>query len=119
MTAQIDRDRPVPGTQVFGMRESHRGLRINRLGHSLTDPANRAKYKAGEEAYLDAFGLSPQERALILARDFNGLLEAGGNIFFLIKIATACGFPIYQMGAQMRGESYEAFLATRNQQGAT
>jgi protocatechuate 4,5-dioxygenase alpha chain len=115
MPTQIDREHPIPDTQVFGLRESHRGFRINRLCSSLTDAANRARYKAGEEAYLDEFKLSPEEKALVLARDFSGLLAAGGNIFYLVKLGGVTGNPIYHMGAQMRGESYEQFIATRNQ----
>jgi protocatechuate 4,5-dioxygenase alpha subunit len=118
-TAQIDRTRPVAGTQVFGLKESHEGLRLNRLCHSLTNAANREAYKQGEAAYLARFDLTDEVTRLILARDFNGLLAAGGNIFFLIKLASVTGLPLYRMGAQMRGESYEAFLATREQAGAT
>ncbi|HVZ45927.1 MAG TPA: protocatechuate 3,4-dioxygenase [Ramlibacter sp.] len=118
-TPQIDRERPIAGTQVFGLRESHQGLRINRLCHSLTQAANREAYRQDEGAYLSRFGLTEEETRLVLARDFNGLLQAGGNIFFLIKLASVTGLPLYRMGAQMRGESYEAFLATREQAGAT
>lgn len=116
---QIDPAQPIPGTQIFGLREAHRGMRINRLGSSLTHSENRAAYRADESAYLDRFGLTEHERALILARDFSGLLMAGGNVFFLIKIASAAALPLYQMGAQMRGEDYETFLSTRNQGEAT
>jgi protocatechuate 4,5-dioxygenase alpha subunit len=118
MNRQLDHDSPIPDTQVFGLRESHRGYRINKLCSSLTDAANRAAYKADEPAYLARFGLTDSERELILRRDFDGLLAAGGNIFFLVKLGGVTGFPIYRMGAQMRGESYEAFIATRNQGGA-
>jgi protocatechuate 4,5-dioxygenase alpha chain len=118
MTQQIDRSRPVEGTQIFGLREAHRGMRINRLCNSLTQAENRTAYKANEDAYLARFGLTDEERALVLARDFKGLLAAGANIFYVVKLASVTGVPIYQMGAQMRGESYESFLATRNQAGA-
>ena len=118
MTPQIDPSHPIPGTQVFGLRESRQGLRINRLCSSLTRAENRGAYRADEAAYLDRFDLTAAERALIAARDFSGLLAAGGNIFFLIKLASVTGVPIYRMGAQMRGESYESFLSTRHQAGA-
>jgi protocatechuate 4,5-dioxygenase alpha subunit len=118
MAKQIDRSRPVEGTQIFGLREAHRGMRINRLCNSLTQAENRTTYQADENAYLARFGLTEDERALVLARDFKGLLAAGANIFYVVKLASVTGVPIYQMGAQMRGESYESFLATRNQAGA-
>ena len=64
------------------------------------------------------FGLTDAERALIRKRDFEGLIEAGTNIYSLLKIGSATGNGLYKMGAQMRGESYEQFLATRNIKGA-
>ena len=117
-TRQIDRDSPIADTQVFGLRESHLGYRINKLCSSLTHAVNRAAYKANEITYLARFDLTPFERDLILRRDFDGLLAAGGNIFYLVKLGGVTGYPIYHMGAQMRGETYEKFMSTRTQGGA-
>ena len=89
-------------------------MRLNRLCFSLCDPKNRDAFKADEEGYFDKFGLSEDERKLIRARDFKGLIEAGTNIYALLKIGSATGHSLYRMGAQMRGETFEAFLATRN-----
>jgi hypothetical protein len=50
---------------------------------------------------------------MVRQRDFSGLLEAGGNIYFLIKLGAVTGHGLYRMGATMRGETYEGFLATR------
>ena len=52
------------------------------------------------------------------ARDFPGLLAAGGNIYFLLKLGVVTGNGLYDMGAKMRGETYEQFLATRNERRA-
>ena len=60
------------------------------------------------------FELTDSEKALIRKRDFQGLIEAGTNIYYLLKIGSVTGTGLYRMGAQMRGESYEQFLATRN-----
>jgi hypothetical protein len=37
----------------------------------------------------------------------------------LMKLGACTGFGLYHIGAQMRGETYEAFLATRKDRGAT
>lgn len=116
---QVDRSRPIPGTLVFDLRASHRGYRLNQLCDSLNSEANRAAYKADEEAYLARFGLTDQEKELVRRRDWGGLIEAGGNIYFLLKLGVVTGHGLYRMGAQMRGESYERFLETRNVKGAT
>lgn len=118
MNSQIDPQRRIPDTSVFDLRRSFQGYRINKLADSLNKPENREAFKADEEAYMSKFSLSDEEKALIRKRDFNGLIEAGGNIYYLIKIGFCTGFGLYRMGAQMRGESYEEFLATRKDKGA-
>ena len=85
---------------------------------ALCDPREREAFKDDEEAFMARFSLSEEEKALIRKRDFAGLIEAGLNIYFMLKIGAVTGNSLYRMGAQMRGETYEQFLATRNIKGA-
>jgi protocatechuate 4,5-dioxygenase alpha subunit len=110
---------PIPDTTVFDLRASRRGYRLNRLCASLCKPENRAAFQRDEAAFLDRFSLTEAEKALVRKRDFQGLIEAGTNIYYLLKIGSVSGVGLYRMGAQMRGESYEQFLATRNLKDAT
>ena len=105
---------PIADTSIFDLRLSRRGYRLNKMCGSLCSPANREEFKRDEEAYLAKFGLSDDEKKLIRARDFAGMIDAGMNIYFMLKIGSVTGNSLYRMGAQMRGESYEQFLATRN-----
>jgi protocatechuate 4,5-dioxygenase alpha subunit len=104
----------IPDTTVFDLRASRRGYRLNRLCGSLCSPANRAAFKQDEEGYMARFGLAEEEKQLIRKRDFAGMIRAGMNIYWMLKIGSVTGNSLYRMGAQMRGESYEEFLATRN-----
>jgi protocatechuate 4,5-dioxygenase, alpha chain len=106
--------RPIPDTSIFDLRASQRGYRLNRMCGSLCSPANREAFKRDEEAYMARFNLSDSERELIRKRDFAGMIAAGMNIYFMLKVGSVTGNSLYRMGAQMRGESYEAFLSTRN-----
>lgn len=115
---QLDRNRPIPDTIVFDLGESRKGYRLNKMCDSLTSEANRQAYKAGEEAYLARHGLSEYEKRLVRARDWSGLNAAGGNIYYLLKLGFVVGHGLYRMGAQMRGEPFEAFLASRHAKGA-
>ena len=81
---------------------------------SLCRPENREAFKRDEEGYMARFGLSDEEKQLIRKRDFAGLIDAGLNIYWMLKLGSVTGNSLYRMGAQMRGESYEAFLSTRN-----
>lgn len=89
------------------------GYRLNQLGMSLTDPANRAAFLADEPGYMRKLGLDDAAIALVRARDWARLLAAGGNVYLMLKIAGTVGQTLLQMGAQMRGETVEAFMATR------
>ena len=110
--------RPIPDTTIFDLRLSRHGYRLNKLCAALCSPQEREAFKRDEEAFMARFGLTELEKDLIRRRDFQGLIEAGTNIYFLLKIGSVTGTGLYKMGAQMRGESYEQFLATRNIRGA-
>jgi protocatechuate 4,5-dioxygenase alpha subunit len=109
----------IQGSDVFDLASSWRGYRINKMCNALSQAANREAFQRDEEAFLEAWHLTEEEKRLVRERDFSGLLAAGGNIYFLLKLGVVTGNGLYKMGAKMRGESYEQFLATRNDAGAT
>lgn len=109
---------PIPDTSIFDLRLSLRGRRLNKLCAALCSPQEREAFKRDEDAFMSRFGLNEKEKALIRKRDFRGLIEAGTNIYYLLKIGSVTGNGLYRMGAQMRGETYEEFLSTRNISGA-
>jgi protocatechuate 4,5-dioxygenase alpha subunit len=84
---------------------------------ALSSAAERDAFKRDEEAFLSRF-LSEEEKTLVRRRDFKALIEHGLNIYLMLKLGSATGNSLYRMGAQMRGESYDEFLATRNIKGA-
>jgi len=110
--------KPIPDTSIFDLRLSRRGRRLNKMCEALCSPAERDAFKRDEEAFMNRFNLNEHERDLIRRRDFKGLIEAGMNIYAMLKVGSATGNSLYKMGAQMRGESYEEFLKTRNISGA-
>ena len=105
---------PIADTTLFDLRVSRRGYRLNQLAGSLCSPENREAFKRDEEAYMLKFDLTNDEKALVRARDFAGMIRAGMNIYWMLKVGAVTGNSLYRMGAQMRGESYEEFLSTRN-----
>ena len=115
---QLEPGAMVAGSHVFDLALSWRGYRINKMCNALSQPQEREAYRQDEEAFMARFGLTEDEKRLVRARDFGGLLEAGANIYFLLKLGVVTGNGLYVMGAKMRGESYEQFLATRNDRGA-
>jgi len=110
--------KPIPDTSIFDLRLSRKGRRLNKMCEALCSPAEREAFKRDEEAFMTRFSLTETEKRLLRKRDFKGLIEAGMNIYAMLKVGSATGNSLYKMGAQMRGESYEEFLKTRNISGA-
>jgi protocatechuate 4,5-dioxygenase, alpha chain len=118
MTSQINKTKQVHGNYTFTPERAHQGYRFNKFCMSLTKSENRDAFKADEEAFMTAQGLSEAEKKLVHDRDFLGMIKSGGNIYMIIKIGAVTGHHLYMAGAQQRGETLEEFLATRNAGGA-
>lgn len=111
-------DPAVTDVPPFDLILSQAGYRLNKMAFSLNQAANRALFKEDPEAYMEQFQLPEAQRELVRQRDFAAMLHAGGNINFLLKLGVAMGTTLYHMGAQMRGQSYDEFMQTRNAKGA-
>ena len=81
----------IPGTRVFTAQRARKGYWINQFSMSLMKAENRERFKADERAYLDEWQISEEAKAAILARNYNALLDLGGNIYFLSKIFSTDG----------------------------
>ena len=76
----------IPGTRVFTASRARKGYHINQWAMSLMKAENRERFKADERAYLDEWPISDEAKQAILARDYNALLDLGGNVYFLSKL---------------------------------
>jgi protocatechuate 4,5-dioxygenase alpha subunit len=109
----------IPGTYIFDASRSRIGYALNKLAYSLTDKQNRDRFRADEESYMAKYNLTEDQRQAIRDRDWLRLMkECGGNVYYIYKIGAAVGDGLYHMGAQMRGQSFEEFLESRNAKGA-
>ena len=99
----------IPGTYVFDGRRSRQGYHLNMFCMSLNAEANRERFKAGEQAYLDGFELTPLQRQAVLERDWLGLLQLGGNIYYTFKLAALDGLSMQDVGGAMSGVSGREF----------
>jgi len=103
----------IPGTVVFDATQSRLGYHLNMFCMSLMKAANREAFKAGERAYLERFPMSDAQREAVLARDYNRMIELGGNIYFLAKIGATDGFSFQNLASKMTGmpeEDYKAMM---------
>ena len=58
---------------------------------------------------MTKFGLTEQQKAAVRARNVAQLIEAGGNIYYLAKLAGIFGLGVQDLGAQQTGMTVEAF----------
>jgi len=88
-----------PASFVYTGPMSTRGRNINRFSLSLKNPDNRKSFLADPDAYMTRFNLSDVEKALVRARDWSGLLAAGGHLQAILKIAATVGQNLWHIGA--------------------
>jgi protocatechuate 4,5-dioxygenase alpha chain len=76
----------IPGTRVFTAKRARQGYHLNQFAMSLMKEENRTRFLADEKAYLDEWQLSDAAKAAVLARDYNAMIDEGGNVYFLSKL---------------------------------
>ena len=112
MPQERDQDR-IPDTPLFDRKRSLRGYRINKMAMGLIDPANREAFRLNEEAYLDGFGLTPEEKTAVMSRNWREMVRLGGNLFFILKISAVDPVELTEIGAHQAGMDHDAFLRER------
>ena len=101
----------IPGTRIFTAARARRGYHLNQFAMSLMKAENRERWKADPAAYLDQWQLTPEQREAVPARDYNRMLDLGGNIFFLIKLASTDGVSVAQAVSGMTDMNFEQYSA--------
>lgn len=103
----------IPGTRVYTARRARKGYWLNQFAMSLMKAPNRERFKANEEAYLDEWKLTPAQRQAVLKRDYNAMLDEGGNIYFMAKLFSTDGLSFLQAVGTMTGmtpDDYQAMM---------
>jgi protocatechuate 4,5-dioxygenase, alpha chain len=101
----------IPGTFVFDAERSRKGFGINMFCMSLMKEENRKAFKADEAEYLKRFKLTPAQTEAILKRDYNKMLELGGNIYFTAKLGATDGHSFQHLAAVMTGSTQQDYAA--------
>ena len=99
----------IPGTFVFDAERSRQGYHINMFCMSLLKAENRKAFKENEEKYLDQYPLTQEQRESILKRQWNRMLELGGNIYFTAKLGATDGLSFQQVASRMTGVTEQEY----------
>jgi protocatechuate 4,5-dioxygenase alpha chain len=103
----------IPDTPLFDRPRANAGYALNKMAMGLSSPEGRAAFLADEDAYLDRFALTPEQRAAVKARDWAEMVRLGGNLFYILKISAVDPTPIREIGAAQAGMELQEFLDTR------
>jgi len=103
--------RTIPGTPVFDGDAAQKGLGLNAMCYSFNSAENRAAFIADEEGYMGRFALTDRQREAVRQRDVLGMIDAGGNVYYLAKLAGIFGLNVQDLGAMQTGLPLEDFKA--------
>ena len=101
----------IPGTPIFDGEEAQKGYALNKMCFSFNSAENRAAFLKDEDAYCAKFDLTPAQREAVRHRNVLEMIEAGGNIYYLAKLAGIFGLGVQDIGAQQTGVTVDEFKA--------
>jgi len=101
----------IPGTRIFTAARARQGYHLNQFAMSLMKPENRERWKADEAGYLEGWKLTDAQKQAVLNRDYNKLLDLGGNIYFMAKVFSTDGQSFLQAVSTMSGMSLDDYSA--------
>ena len=101
----------IPGTRVYTAKRARKGFHLNQFAMSLMKPENRDAFRADEAGYLEKWELTPEQKAAVLARDYNAMLDEGGNIYFMAKLFSTDGKSFQFAAGSMTGMTQEDYAA--------
>ena len=108
----MDLSLEAPSVYLFTGELCTRSYNLNRFAFDFKYPKTRDRFANDPEALMTEHGLTDKEKALVRARDWTGLVAAGGNHFNIIKIAAAVGQSHLHVGAHMCGANWDEFKQT-------
>ena len=111
--------REIYGTDPFDGDLAMRGYALNAMCYSFNSQENRDRFVADEEAYMAKFDLTEEQKEAVRKRDVLGMLAAGGNVYYLAKLAGILGLNVQDLGALQTGMSLEDFKSALLAQGET
>jgi len=106
----------IPGTTVFDGRQAMKGYALNKMCYDFNQQANRDGFRADPEAWMEKYGLNEAHKQAIRDSDILAMIAAGGNIYYLAKLAGIFKLSVQDVGGLQTGrttEEFKAFLASQ------
>jgi protocatechuate 4,5-dioxygenase alpha chain len=99
----------IPGTILFDAERSRQGYHLNMFCMSLMSAKNREAFRDDEIGYLARFPMTAEQTQSVLDRNWNRMLELGGNIYYTSKLAACDGLSFQNIAALMTHSTQEDY----------
>lgn len=106
----------IPGTTVFDGKMAMKGYALNKMCYDFNKAENREAFRADEEAWMEKYGLNDEHKDAVRKRDILAMIAAGGNIYYLAKLAGIFKLSVQDVGGLQTGrttEEFKEFLASQ------
>lgn len=111
MKPDFEQYKDIPGTTIFTIELARKGFHLNQFCMSLRTEENRKRFHADERAYLDEWEMTDEQKQAVLDRDFQKMLDLGGNVYFLSKIFASEGISYVEAVSTMTDMTTEEYKA--------
>ncbi len=111
MKPNFEQFKDIPGTTIFTIEKTRQGYHLNEFCMSLRTAENRVRFLADESTYLDEWKMSEDQKQAVLTRDFQKMLDTGGNVYFLAKLFASDGLSYVQAVSTMTDMNVEEYTA--------
>jgi len=101
MKPDFEQYKDIPGTTIFTIELARQGFWLNQFCMSLRTKENRERFLADNRKYLDEWEMSEEQKQAVIDRDFQKLIDLGGNVYFLAKIFATDGLSYVQAVSTM------------------
>jgi protocatechuate 4,5-dioxygenase alpha chain len=105
----FDHHTHIPGTTIFDGKMAMKGYALNKMCYAFNGQEARDAFVADEEAFMDSYGLNDEQKAAVRNRDILGMIAAGGNIYYLAKLAGIFKLSVQDVGAMQTGMTVDEF----------
>ena len=105
----FDHHTHIPGTTIFDGKMAMKGYALNKMCYAFNSQNNRDAFIADEEAFMEKYGLNDAQKQAVRDRDILGMIEEGGNIYYLAKFAGIFKLSVQDVGGLQTGRSTEEF----------
>lgn len=99
----------IPGTTIFDGKMAMKGYALNKMCYAFNKEVHREAFRADEEGFMEKYGLNDEQKAAIRSRNILAMIEAGGNIYYLAKLAGIFKLGVQDVGGMQTGMTTEEF----------